>query len=107
MTNIVLLTQNRYALLRQSIDSLLASAPPQARHTGNPWTLTVVDDGTTDNRAQQLLVELPKAYCHLEVWRNSAHNLGILKTSGVRASELHFGRGDWLCLMDNDCYMLP
>ena len=106
--NLVLLTQNRPRLLKQCLDSLLASDVKHDRaHGGDRWTLTVIDDGTTDNLAQRYLLDLPKPYCALEVFRNSSHNLGILKSAGVIASERHFRRGEWLCLMDNDCYFRP
>jgi GT2 family glycosyltransferase len=109
MTSIVMLTQNRYKLMRQSIESLMASDNRQGVHggTGRSWVLTVVDDGTTDNQAQQFLMSLPKTHCDVRVYRNSDHNLGRLKTSGVIASEARFGRRDWLCLADNDTYFKP
>ncbi len=108
MTNIVLLTRDRPRLLRQCLDSLfgsvMAGGHKLPRHQPHQFTLTVVDDGTTDNVAQRLLSDLPRNYCHLELHRRSDHNIGALRSGGVLSSALRFGRGEWLYLSDNDVY---
>jgi glycosyltransferase involved in cell wall biosynthesis len=109
MTNIILLTRDRPRLLRQCLDSLFGSAAGRKlpRHHPHPFTLTVIDDGTTDNAAQRILSDLPRNCCRLEVFRNSGHNIGELKSAGVVSADLYFGRGEWLCIADNDVYWQP
>lgn len=107
MTNVAMITRDRYNLLEQAIRTLLASCGESvARTSTRPFTLLVLDDGSTDNRCQRLLQSLPKSHCDLLVYRNSSHWLGELKTSAVEASRGRFGRGDWLCIADNDTFWL-
>jgi len=90
MTNIVMLVRDRYILTRQALDSLW-------EHTNyDDYTLTVVDDGSTDFRVRHFTPDL-----YVE---RSSHTLSQLKNLCIYWSEQHFGRGDWLYISDNDVY---
>jgi glycosyltransferase involved in cell wall biosynthesis len=105
MTNIVVLTRNRFTLMKQTIESLLVSDKRHA-HTGlmSGYTLLVVDDGSDDPQCQKYLRTLPRPHCAVLWQPASDHYVGELKSAGVFASEKLFGRGDWLCICDNDLW---
>ena len=99
MTNVVILTRDRPALLRQCIDSLKSSTEDHS--------LTIVDDGTADDSARNYLGFLPGPFCGVIHLADSEHNIGDLKTLGVSASRRRLGVGDWLCIADNDVFWMP
>lgn len=101
MTNIICLVRDRYRLTEQTLDSLYA-------HTlQSQFNLTVVDDGSTDFRVRRLLERVcGRANATLIRIENGRHILSAAKKIGVRWSELNFGRGEWLCLCDNDVFFL-
>lgn len=102
MTNIVMLGKNRLSLTRQSIESLYASTP------GDNWTLTYVDDGSDDFRVLRYLRSITrKNFMLLEVSAGSSHVLSQLKNIGAYASEMRWGRGNWLYFSDNDVWFSP
>lgn len=92
-----MLTKDRSRLVRQALDTLY-------RNTRGEFTLTLVDDGGTETPYAEYL---------------SKPNIAVLKnvtskgiTARVRNLAVHwsnvcFGRGDWLCLADNDLYFCP
>jgi glycosyltransferase involved in cell wall biosynthesis len=105
MTNIVLLTRDRYRLTKQCLDSLYATTPQ------NDFRLVVVDDESEDFRTRRLVESLSASH---NAWnatilsvRHSSHNLGQLKNLGVWWAKKYFGQAEWLCLVDNDCCFLP
>lgn len=98
MTNIVILTRNRLRLLNQTIDSLYAHTP------ADQFNCTVVDDGSDDFRVKRLLRKIDKPNFSLLEVSNSEHRLSQLKNLGVYWSGQRWGRGDWLCICDNDVY---
>lgn len=100
MTSIVIITRDRYRLIAQTIDSLYANTP------NDQFNLTVVDDSSSDFRCSRLLrlINRPN-YSLLEV-SNSGHTLSQLKNIGVAWSEQRWGRGDWLCITDNDVHFM-
>ena len=96
MTNIVLLIHNRLRLTTQALTSLADHTDPDA------YTLTLVDDSSTDFRVQRLCRDHIAAACfRIE---NSFHVLSQAKNAGVYWSEQVFGRGEYLCIADNDVY---
>ena len=99
MTNIVMITRDRYKLLRQTLTSLFNSACDE------PFNLTVVDDGSGDFRIHKLLDGISKRP-NVAIIKliNSNHVIADLKSLGVDMSRRLFGKNDWLYLSDNDVY---
>ena len=99
MTNIIVLCHERYKLTVQCINSIRKNTKEGS------YTLTIVDDYSSDFRVRNYLddqtIYHPKDTTAIRVY-NSRHCLGALKNLGVMHSELTFGRGDWLCVLDND-----
>jgi GT2 family glycosyltransferase len=92
MTNIVMLVKDRPKLTRQALDSIFNHTVP------GQYTLTIIDDASADKTAT-----LIKGYNALVVRSSrSVGILGFLRNTGVAMSEKVFGRGDWLCFLDND-----
>jgi len=104
MTNIVILCHDRYRLTVQCLESIRRNTDPAA------YTLTLVDDESTDFRVRNFLdnqaLYNPKNTTVVRVI-GSRHCLGALKNLGVRHSEMMFGRGEWLCVLDNDVCVFP
>ena len=99
MTNIVIITRDRFKLLTQTLETL-------RRNTNrDEYTLTIVDDGSVDFRCVKRL-SYESLIPHTTVLRieNSRHNIGELKNLGVAATRAIFGEGDYLYLSDNDVY---
>ena len=92
MINIVMTVRNRYENTIRCIESLVG--------TNGDWTLTIVDDCSTDTRLLDYLACLPSDF-HII---HNTENLGVggSKNRGVAESEARFGRGDYLYLSDND-----
>lgn len=107
MTNIVMLVRNRLRLTKQAIDSLYKHTDP------TQFNLTVIDDESDDFRLIRLLYKIidnnhgPATNATMVVAQHTAHVLSQLKNLGVYWSEQRWGRGDWLCLCDNDIYFKP
>lgn len=104
MTNIIVLCHDRYRLTVQTIQSIRRNTDPAA------YTLTLVDDDSQDFRVRNFLDDQvlynPKNTTLVRVL-GSRHCLGALKNLGVMHSELTFGRGEWLCVLDNDVFVFP
>ena len=102
MTSIIMLCQDRFKLVHQALYSLRGST------SRDKYTLTLVDDGSTDFRAMNELSHSSYGRSNASLLRvaNSDHNLGKLKNLGVAWSALNFGCGpeDWLYLSDCDVY---
>lgn len=101
MTNIVMTIRDRFKLTEQAIVSLY-------RNSYEPFTLTIVDDQSEDFRIRKLITSLSlstvvgsPAIVRIE---RSKHVLSQAKNLGVYWSQQYFGRGDWLCICDNDVY---
>ena len=96
-TNIVLLTRDREELYQQTVESLYRETPEAE------FDLMIIDDGS------QKPVKAPHQARNSMVFRfeESEHNLGDLKSFGVRLSTEVFGRAEVLTLIDNDCFFLP
>ena len=98
MTNVVLLVHNRPRLTHQTLDTLYAATPK------DQFNLTIVDDGS-DMDTERVLAQF--ASKHRENLRvisfcRPIHIVGFLKNVGAWSAERYFGRGEWLCFIDND-----
>jgi glycosyltransferase involved in cell wall biosynthesis len=102
MTNIVLVTRDRFKLLDQTLESLYHCTDR------DQFNLVVVDDGSSDFRCRICLDYYgARNNCSVLRLQNSAHVLSRLKNIGVAWSEQEFGRGDYLYLSDNDVVYTP
>lgn len=99
MTNIVMLCRDRYRLTMQAIGSI-------RRYTkSGEYNLTLIDDDSTDFRIAAELRDQaqhsPKDTTAIRV-TSGRHCLGALKNLGITHSRYTFGKGDFLCVLDND-----
>jgi hypothetical protein len=97
VTNIILITNgSRPRLLEQTLRTLEANTP--ADH----YTLTLICDGPV----------LPHPWGHgpnrtALALAHPCHIIGRLKNLGAYWSEKQFGRGEWLCFLDDDMSLFP
>jgi len=99
-----MVTRDRPKLLFQTLKSLFGSTD------SSQFNLTVFDDGSNQETLEFMGLALPypsPKYFEYVYLPESDHNLGELKTKAVKHSEEIDGRGDWLCLIDNDVYFQP
>ena len=93
---------HRYRYLRRSLPSLLASdLPPQAR-------VVIVDDQSSDPRAQKLLADLAERHSSVELWTNG-DRLGPNKGQEVNFPLLveRFPDAEYFTLCDDDIIYAP
>ncbi len=90
--NIVMLACGRAPLTLQAIRSLYQNTPLDS------FNLTVVNDGEDFPGLPLANAENADVIC----LRNSGHILGRNRNLGAIWSEKRFGRGDYLCFLDND-----
>jgi glycosyltransferase involved in cell wall biosynthesis len=99
VTNIVALVQNRPRLTKQMLTSLYKFTDQDS------FNLTIVDDGSSEETYQLALDMVSglgsRKAMLVSFWR-SVSILGFLRNIGAQVSEKVFGRGDWLCFLDND-----
>ncbi len=103
MTNITLLAHNRPRLTEQALKSLFD-------HTDRKtFTLTLLDDCSTDFRTTRLLERYASDYKNVALisLKNSRGITGQARNLVVYWSEQYFGAGDWLYLSDNDVWFSP
>jgi hypothetical protein len=106
MTNIVLITNGaRPRLLAQTLRTLYENTPAR------DYNLTVVGDGNIKWPFSGDSCEDPINDWHeqLSVIRTAppCHIVGRLKNLGAYWSEKQFGRGEWLCFLDDDMAFFP
>jgi glycosyltransferase involved in cell wall biosynthesis len=95
LVSVVVPTYNRAALLRETIDSVLAQTYPAIE-------LIVVDDGSTDH-TPDMLAELAQANPErLRVIRKQNEGGTAARNTGLRAAA-----GDYLSVLDHDDLLLP
>lgn len=104
MVSIVMVCHNRWRLTEQALNSLRKNTP-----VGN-YTLTLVDDASTDFRAERLL-KMAAIVSNTTLIRieKSAGVVARAKNIGVEWSRQTFGHSDqgsfdWLYISDNDVY---
>lgn len=105
MTNIILLAKDRPRLTKQTLRTLYENT------RGDQFNLTIVDDGSEGDTQLMLdqYMTWPKAPNNVQRIRLE-HSIGIvgwLRNTGAAASQRYFGRGDWLCFIDNDIAVFP
>lgn len=102
MMNCCLLVKDRPRLTRQALETFVAN-------TDVPWTMCIVDDASGPETASMLRIFAKGHSGKVALLRNETSS-GITaqaRNLGVYWSERRFGRGHWLCLLDNDCYFTP
>lgn len=96
-----MLVRDRPRLTRQALQTLVA-------HTSAPYTLTIIDDGS--GRETREMLEFHARHSNNTALVRIANSRGITgmnRNLSVYWSEKYFGRGDWLCLVDNDVAFQP
>ena len=93
MTNVIMLVRDRPRLTDQALESIYNHSVP------GHYTLTIVDDGSLPVTRKLLVDRTNTVVCHFS---RSIGILGFLRNIGTQVSEKVFGRGNWLCFLDND-----
>ena len=101
MTNIILLVKDRPRLTEQTLRTLYENTPQ------NQFNLTIVDDGSKLETLEVLAGYGHPTNAQMIVVGKSIGIVGFLRNIGAAASERYFGRGDYLCFIDNDIAFLP
>lgn len=96
MTNIVLICRDRPRLTEQTLRTLYMNTDPTL------FNLTIVDDGSGVETIKILDRYGRKDNCEIVHLLKSVGIVGFLKNVGAWTSERVFGRGDYLCFIDND-----
>ncbi len=91
MVTICFLTLNRYDILRDAVDHNLAVA-------GYPFELSIVDNGSTDERVHEYIKSLPNT----RFIRINATNEGV---APMFNECFHHALGEYICIMGNDIKM--
>lgn len=104
MTNIVLITNgSRPRLMEQTLRTLYENT------FADQYNLTIVGDGTSQGIEQWVMHSmepLPDNWSPLIVF-HPCYVIGRLKNLGAYWSEKQFGRGEWLCICDDDLAFTP
>ncbi len=104
MTNIILITNgSRPRLLEQTLRTLYANTP------ADQFNMTVVFEGEWhDDVSNEALIPL-LLETNQTIIRSDppCHILGRLKNLGAYWSEKQLGRGEWLCVLDDDMALFP
>lgn len=96
MTNLILLSHNRPNLLAQCLRTLYDTTPE------SQFNLTIIDDCSGPDTTRVLGRYTSKPNCHVVYFMKHVGIVGFLRNVGVWTSERTFGRGEWLCTIDND-----
>jgi glycosyltransferase involved in cell wall biosynthesis len=88
-----MLIRDRLRLTEQALDSIFNHTVP------GQYTLTIVDDGSQSAKIRSIAGNEHTAVVRFSP---SVSVLGFLRNVGAQISERVFGRGDWLCFLDND-----
>lgn len=102
MLNCCMLVKDRPKLTRQALETFV-------KNTDVEWSLVLIDDASQPETAMMLRL-FAKGYKDRCVLLRNETSSGItaqVRNLGVYWSERRFGRGDWLALLDNDCYFTP
>lgn len=102
MTNIVMICKDRPRLTEQTLRTLYDNTPR------GEFNLTVVDDGSGLETNLVLKRFEKQGAAIISAGRTFATGcVGALKNSGAHWSQVGFGRGDFLCFIDNDIAFFP
>jgi glycosyltransferase involved in cell wall biosynthesis len=100
MTNIVLLVKDRPRLTEQTLRTLHEETPR------DQFNIVCVDDGSWPETSQILSRYSRRENCEIVTFLKSVSVVGFLRNVGAWTSERFFGRGDYLCFIDNDIAFL-
>jgi|GEM_PF-2044158 len=102
-TNICLLAKDRPRLTDQALRSLYENTDKKS------FTLTCVEDASTDFRTTRLLERYAADHRNMALisLKSSKGITGQARNLAVYWSEKYFGAGDWLALSDNDVWFSP
>ena len=105
MTNIILISNgSRPRLLEQALRTMYDNTP------ANQFTLTIVFDGTNldeVNDYSSFVLSRLKGTASIIALPGPCNIVGRLKNLGAYWSEKQFGRGEWLCFLDDDMALFP
>lgn len=101
MTNIVLLVKDRPRLTSQCLKTLYENTP------NDQFNLLVMNDGSMVPTVDELGGYVDHDNFRCITMNRSIGIVGWLRNVGASASERYFGRGEWICFIDNDIAFLP
>lgn len=99
--NLVLLVKDRPRLTAQCLKTLYDNTPR------DQFNLVILSDGCKAETLSILYGASHVDNCRLIGLKQSIGIVGWLRNVGASASERYFGRGEWLCFIDNDIAFLP
>lgn len=105
--NIVMLVHERPTLTGQALYTLFRNTPAEL------FNLTVVADGNLTAQSNLIRTDTLRVFTAGKrdiIWLDAAPQVGVtgrMRNLGIYTAEKHFGRGDFLCLLDNDLYFTP
>jgi glycosyltransferase involved in cell wall biosynthesis len=90
--SIIITTYNRIQYLPQAIESCL-------NQTLKNIQIIIMDDGSTDKRVQEMILDYQKKYSNIESYRPSRNlnNIAILWNQALDKA-----KGEYICLLDDD-----
>lgn len=88
-----MLARNRYNLTKQTLDSLVLTTMPYSH---------LIDITIVDDRSDEPTRGLLKEYAALR--NDTPMGTGTLRNLSIHETEKRMGRGDYLCISDNDVY---
>jgi glycosyltransferase involved in cell wall biosynthesis len=91
--NIVMIAKDRPRLTRQALESLVAHTDPDM------YNLTLIDDGS-----EETIEGVGKDIVCLRIYPSKGI-VGLVRNIGADFAQRYWGRGDWLCFLDNDVYL--
>lgn len=100
MTNIVMLVRDRPRLTEQTLRTLYEETPR------DQFNLTIIDDGSWPETTTILSRYAVRDNCQVVTFLRPVSVVGFLRNIGAKAAELTFGRGQFLCFIDNDIAFL-
>lgn len=100
MVNLTMLVRNRRRLTLQSLESLVRSGTMQDAR------ITLLDDSSDYELACDLEFWC-QSHCAVYIRINESPGTGWARNQVIHASEKSWGRGEYLCISDNDIFAYP